>query len=1123
MTAHLDVNDLQFARAAAAILERHERNEPEANITSAVRDFLILTGLAEAEQMVEENPPSDGSRRAVDLTALDTFIEFKRRIDTAASGEPDPDNVRQLDDYLAQSAAQGRVRMGILTDGRRWLLRWPGAGDVRSTRPYAFTLDEPQGWLPLYEWLRDSALVSLEDVVPDREGIAEHFGPDSPAYQRDIAALKALYAANAHLETIRVKRRLWYDLLRTALGELAFSTEGMERGEIPQTGMTQPGMTQPGREYTAEMDDLFVRHTYLGAVIGMVVQASFGIDIRRLAETDPADLLQGRELYRATGLQGVLESDFFAWPVEVGGNPLLQTLARRVARFQWADAPPDTAAVLYETVIPPDERRQLGEYYTPAWLARVMVRELVDDPLHQRVLDPACGSGTFVAEAVRHFLEAAGGFYMDGQDERDNEANPPSLPSLPSFLRKQESIAPRTNDGLDSRFRGNDEHGGPAGGRLDPKELLDRLRSAVTGIDVHPVAVHLARAAWTLAARPAISAAHDAGFDASLSIPVYLGDALQLRFRTGDMFAENEIAIEVRDEANTELFFPVSLVERAENFDALMGDVSAYIETGEDALLALDDNHINDPAERRMIGETIKTMQRLHDEGRDHIWAYYTRNMVRPVALSRAKVDVVIGNPPWINYNQTADILREELQNLSRNRYGIWAGGRYATHQDVAGLFFARSVDLYLKDGGVIGFVLPHSALQAGQHSKWRSGVWRAGRRGQAINVDFTHQPAWDLERLEPNTFFPVPASVVFARKCAADAVGKPLAGAVEQWRGRAGADDVARVSSGITDTGVVGDSPYGGYARQGASIVPRCLFFVNETENTAIVQATQSVTANPRRGSQDKAPWKDLDLTAITGQTVERRHLFDVHLGETVAPYVTLEPLKALLPLKQGDAAIPADAEGPGGIRQGGLERRMRERWRTVSRLWDENKARANKLNLLGRVDYHRELSEQLVWQKNQDDRPIRVAYASSGTPTAAVINNDETLVDYTLFWIACKDIDEANYLLAIINSDTLYEAVESLMPKGQFGARHLQKHLWKLPIPEFDAGDVRHQAVAEAGARAASAANDRLAQLRREYGERLTVTIARRELRKWLRASAEGAAVEEVVGRLLRGDGAS
>ena len=84
---------------------------------------------------------------------------------------------------------------------------------------------EPDRWIALYEWLRDSALVSLEGVGPDREGIAGHFGPSSPSYQRDIAALKTLYQENAELETIRVKRRLWYDLLRTALGEIAYSPE----------------------------------------------------------------------------------------------------------------------------------------------------------------------------------------------------------------------------------------------------------------------------------------------------------------------------------------------------------------------------------------------------------------------------------------------------------------------------------------------------------------------------------------------------------------------------------------------------------------------------------------------------------------------------------------------------------------------------------------------------------------------------------------------------------------------------------------------------------------------------------------------------------------------------------
>ena len=106
-------------------------------------------------------------------------------------------------------------------------------------------------------------------------------------------------------------------------------------------------------------------------------------------------------------------------------------------------------------------------------------------------------------------------------------------------------------------------------------------------------------------------------------------------------------------------------------------------------------------------------------------------------------------------------------------------------HQDVAGLFFARSVDLYLKQGGLIGMVLPHSALQTGQYAKWRTGAWQAksigsgkGRQpGRMLAVDFGHKTAWDLEGLEPNSFFPVPASVVFARRSGENGKATPLAG----------------------------------------------------------------------------------------------------------------------------------------------------------------------------------------------------------------------------------------------------------------------------------------------------------------------------------------------------------
>ena len=91
----------------------------------------------------------------------------------------------------------------------------------------------------LFEWLRDHALNASESIVPTREAITERFGHQNPSYQRDIEHLNMLYRQSADSSTIGVKRHLWQNLLMAALGELA-STD-------------------------AELDGLFVRHTYLSA------------------------------------------------------------------------------------------------------------------------------------------------------------------------------------------------------------------------------------------------------------------------------------------------------------------------------------------------------------------------------------------------------------------------------------------------------------------------------------------------------------------------------------------------------------------------------------------------------------------------------------------------------------------------------------------------------------------------------------------------------------------------------------------------------------------------------------------------------------------------------------------
>ena len=1044
--ANLEPVDVH-AELAEAVLYRHNAGHSETDIRSAAWHFFTRSGLVSPGEITQEESPTQAAAGRVDLVARGAFFEFKRNLYSGSI--IDPQHIKQLDNYLTDALTAGRgIRVGVLTDGKRWLLRRVGDADIEAFSPAPFILETAEGGLRLYEWLRDRVFEErASNVAPTPENLLREFGDASRNTNQDFLTLRILYERNAERETIRVKRRLWEDLLRAALGEVAGTPD--------------------------ELDDLFIRHTYLSAVVGMAVQAAFGIDIHDLATQEPDDLLQGRRLRSATGLSGIVESDFFAWPNEVsGGGEFTGQLSNRVGRFDWRNPPSDIAAQLYEIIIPPEERRQLGEYYTPKWLADAMVSELVADPLNQSVLDPACGSGTFIVAAVERFMAAA----------RDSN--------------------------------------------LEPQEILTRLRAAVTGIDVHPAAVHLARASWALVAREAIAATH---YSAAISAPIYLGDALQLRYRTGDLFAEHSVTIETRETEldNPTLVFPMSLVERAETFDALMSDISYAIERGNDPMLALDDNGITDPSERAALEETVATLQRLHDAGRNHIWAYYTRNMVRPVVLSRNKVDLIISNPPWINCNQTSNILREELEKQSKQTYGIWEGGRYATHQDVAGLFHARAVDLYLKDGGVIGMVLPHSALQSGQYAKWRSGKWEqhgltpkgnlSKKVDRTLAVDFSYKTAWDLEKLEPNTFFPIASCVVFAERRGENAEGAALAATVERWVGKTESNDVQRVAAGITDTSVAGESPYSDYTRQGAAIVPRCLFFVQETENPAVIQASGTITVNPRRGSQDKAPWKDLPLPEITGQTIDTSHVYDVHLGETVVPYATLEPLKAVLPVKRGEYQIPTDEKGPGGIRMGGLVRGMRDRWQYISGLWETNKRAATKLNLLGQLDYLHKLSAQLDWQANPSDRPARILYSKSGQPTASLVTDNQAIIDFNAYWVTCRNEQEAHYLLAIINSDTLYQAVTPLMNKGQFGARDLHKHLWKLPIPEFDAGDFKHQAVAEAGSWAVLEAAHRLEELRQEYGERLTVTIARRELRKLLRNSRVGAVVEGVVENLL------
>lgn len=151
-----------------------------------------------------------------------------------------------------------------------------------------------------------------------------------------------------------------------------------------------------------------------------------------------------------------------------------------------------------------------------------------------------------------------------------------------------------------------------------------------------------------------------------------------------------------------------------------------------------------------MLEQTFGVLCQLYDDGRDHIWGYYVRNLARPVWLSRTenRVDVLVGNPPWLSYQFMPPSMQESFRKLSTER-GLWAGAREAPHMDLSGLFVVRAIERYLRSGGRFGFVLPLAALSRGQFAGFRAGVYHAP--DAATTVAF--EEPWDLHLVKPRIF----------------------------------------------------------------------------------------------------------------------------------------------------------------------------------------------------------------------------------------------------------------------------------------------------------------------------------------------------------------------------------
>ncbi len=755
---------------------------------------------------------------------------------------------------------------------------------------------------------------------------------------------------------------------------------------------------------------------------------------------EPEDLLSGRA-FSQVGIDGAIESDFFDWILASGDSKdFISRVARQVARFDFESVKTDVLKSLYESLIDPEQRHELGEYYTPDWLAARMCDRAIDDPLHQRVLDPACGSGTFLFHSVRKFLDVA----------------------------EVEGIS------------------GP--------EALERCTTSVFGIDIHPVAVQIARVTYLLA-----MGEQRLRRRSTVSLPVYLGDSLQ--WNTQIFMDQAMLRIEVPDEKPLE--FPDSITRDSGVFDDVL---NFMIDLGEadaepDGLRSwLRANHPIDERDEDQLASAYEHLRALRRAGKNHVWKYVARNQSKPVSLAYPprRVDVLIGNPPWLSYRFMSKAMQGRFRKECTDR-NIWDGGNVATQQDLSAYFFARCVQLYLKDGGVIAFVMPYAALNRKQFAGFRKGSFGA-RLGRNPFSWVRFEEAWAMdESVQP--VFPVPSCVLIARCTEYGKLPLTIWRASGTLPGRDAPPEVAgralhwEESPWPAAARFSGGSPYREAFHNGATLYPRLLCVVEEVAPGSLGANSEAPLVRSRKNNLEKQPWKGMPALQMN---IEARFLRPLHLGESIAPFRPLEPVTAVIPWDDSLGLLDAKSAQTRGYRY--LARWMGD----AERVWSR---RNTRVTFAQQINYLHKLSGQFPI------RAERVLYSKAGTiPAACVLRDSQAVIDHKLYWAALRD-GEAEYLVTVLNSDTARSRVAHLQARGQWGARDFDKLIFGLPIPEFDEANRLHQRLAAACRRAEQVAA--AVPLR----EGIHFTAVRREIRRALADDGVAASMEKLVAQLLDG----
>ncbi len=476
----------------------------------------------------------------------------------------------------------------------------------------------------------------------------------------------------------------------------------------------------------------FCLHTYYATFIKLLAaqivhyytMSGLRTDLKQSAILESEELklylrkMEEGSIFKEFGIRNFIEGDFFSWYLDVWNEDIFRSfkiLISTLANYSLVtldvdpEATRDLLKKLYQQLMPRELRHNLGEYYTPDWLAERLLNMLEagrfeGDP-NKRILDPACGSGTFLVIVIKKIRD---------------------------YMRR--NVIPES-------------------------QALEKILSNVVGFDLNPLAVISARTNYLLALGDLLQ--YRKG---EIDIPIYICDSIMTPQEAEDLFGRGILRFNT---AVGPFSVPKSLVQ-AQYIDALSNfleemvrldlDKAQFIE-GLCQKLPLDPTQ--DEKDINVIHGLYEKLLNLERQSINGIWAKIIKNAFAPLFVG--EFDYIVGNPPWVNWESLPEQYRKDSLKLW-HLYGLIPPKGLGSilgksKMDISMLMTYVSIDRYLKKDGKLGFLITQSVFKTTAGQSFRR--FQLGDKGsfiQVIHVD-------DMVELNPFEWTSNRTSVVILQK----------------------------------------------------------------------------------------------------------------------------------------------------------------------------------------------------------------------------------------------------------------------------------------------------------------------------------------------------------------------